>query len=223
MYRLHHRNRIHAIFIKWAEFAEFWKKLKYKHNLAVESIQRFRLKYWFNTLKSLILLRKNRFAFEQKRKDKFQKCVFTEFRAVVSKSIKLGNAYVKIAVKLRKNIVKEILYKWFYFTEDRLKAKEAIQNEIDLQTQNRILEINKEREEKQKIQQYATDLYNLNLLKRAFKSLQINMAPRKKVIKRLIQKYRLEKLKSKSIQAFKQYINLKRVDLQWKSALNLQK
>lgn len=133
---------------------------------------------------------------------------------VIKKSIKLGRAYVEVAVNIRQNIAKEALYKWYYLTVERIKAKEAIQIEIQQQKQIQLLELEREREEKNKIQQFASELYYLNLLKRAFKSLQTNMVPRKKVIKRLIQKYRLEKLKSKSLLAFKQHAKIKRIDKQ---------
>lgn len=137
-----------------------------------------------------------------------------QLKTVIKKSIKLGKAYVEVAVYVRQNMAKEAMYKWYYLTAERIKAKEAIQIEIEQQKQLQILEFEREKEEKNKIQQFASELYSLNLIKRAFKSLQMNMAPRKKVIKRLIQKYRLERLKSKSIQALRDYVKIRKIDRQ---------
>ena len=64
-------------------------------------------------------------------------------------------------------------------------------------------------EEKQHIAEYAESLYMLNLCKKAFDGLKINMAPRKNYIRKLIEKYRSEQLKMKAMESFKLYLKRK--------------
>ena len=64
-------------------------------------------------------------------------------------------------------------------------------------------------EEKQKLIEYAKNLYLMNLSKRAFEGLKFNMVPRKMFIRRLVEKYRKEQLKMKTIKSLKMLITRK--------------
>lgn len=101
---------------------------------------------------------------------------------------------------------------WISATNEKIKAKIAVQEEIEAQKMHEILIIEQEEEEKEKIIEYAENLYILNLCKRAIEALRINMVPRKNYMRKLVEKYYFEKIKNRALNYMKQYAKKSRLD-----------
>jgi hypothetical protein len=185
-----HKKQI--IYNAWVNFTEFCKKAKEKQYDAQKAIDLFKLKTCFETFKSLLVLRANRLEFQKQRETRSLRIVFRGFRRVIRKSIILSESYCEVASKYRANLAQKALDKWYYVTNDRINAKQAIKYEIH----------------EQKLQEiYANEL---NIKRKAFESLKINMMPRKKTMNKLVVKYYMEHLKSKGLKALKNYYLRKR-------------
>jgi hypothetical protein len=206
------KSKKHRIFLKWVEFAEFWNELKCKLVLAKQKVQNFKIKFWFGRLKKLLVIRKRRLDMEKRRTEDFKYAVFKEFRQVVRKSIQLSDAYVEVTWKYRKRLAQIVIKNWVAATDERIEAKIAVQEEIEVQKMQEILIIEQEEQEKEKIIEYAENLYMLNLWRKAIEALRVNMAPRKNYMKKLVQKYYFEAIKNKALNCLKEYAKTSKIE-----------
>lgn len=186
-YRLLVKHKKQIIYNAWVNFTVFCKKAKEKQYDAQKAVDLFKLKTCFATFKSLLIIRANRIEFQKERETRSLRIIFRGFRRVIRKSIILSESYCEVASKYRTKLAQKALDKWYYVTNDRINAKQAIEYEIHEQ---RLQEI------------YVNEL---NIKRKAFESLKINMVPRRKTMNKLVEKYYMEHLKSKGLKAFKTY------------------
>jgi len=115
-----------------------------------------------------------------------------DLNKVILKSIALSEAYVTIASKYRQRIAREAIEKWYFATDQQLKAKQFIEMELEDQRQQEIY------------------TYHIHIMRKAFESLKINMAPRTVTMNKLVEKYHIEQLKGKAISSLKTYLQRRR-------------
>lgn len=107
--------------------------------------------------------------------------------------------------RIKHKFARKVLRIWIEATEERLQAKQAIQDEIERQRTHEIL-VNEQTND------YAENLYLLNLCRKAIEALRDNMAPRTNYMRKLVTQYYFESLKKKGLKALITYKKWKKAD-----------